>query len=707
MNFSSIRSKLFVGGILTALIPMAVTSYIAITDSAKAVTLLSKVNEQFIAEGTAMQVAATLEGELKSVSAFACRTQVKIAAEAVNAKGIKGAPEAVVVIRQDIKKRFELLQTHYAALFLTDTTGAIYAEVMGAGEDLNSWNIAQQPTFQEAKTTKKTVSGGIVRSISTKDPIMVICSPIFSDTGTFLGIFGALLKASVLTDLVTDRKIGETGYCFMINDEGIIIAHPDAKNVLRLDLKTVQGMESITKAMMAGQAGAESYIFRGIDKVAGFVPIKQKGWSVAATQNANEFLASVFSLRDSIILIILLSIAATSVVVFMAATTITRPLKKVIDGLQDIANGKDQASLSKHISITSNDEIGILSVKFNGLMDAINNLTVFKKVIEDDDNLDEVYRRLGEVFTQQLGLNSCFIYQVMHAKNALQIIYPSRFDQEEMLCSENILDNCDLCKANRTGHITSSTTFPTICRQFTDPTKHGHYCLPIMAGGATVAIVQLIFETPTNPTDLIMLEARIFKAERYINESLAVIETKRLMSSLRDSALVDAQTGLHNRRYLQEYTEKIVSGVLRRGKAIGLIMCDLDYFKQVNDTYGHAAGDTVLKETAHVIRQSVRESDIVIRFGGEEFLVVLLDISSGESLHIAEKIRLNIEQLKIKLPDGIIQKTISLGVSEFPADTGTLWSCIKFADVALYRAKADGRNKSVRFTEDMWTENQV
>ena len=71
MNFSSIRSKLFVGGILTALIPMAVTSYIAITDSAKAVTLLSKVNEQFIAEGTAMQVAATLEGELKSVSAFA------------------------------------------------------------------------------------------------------------------------------------------------------------------------------------------------------------------------------------------------------------------------------------------------------------------------------------------------------------------------------------------------------------------------------------------------------------------------------------------------------------------------------------------------------------------------------------------------------------------------------------------------------------
>jgi diguanylate cyclase (GGDEF)-like protein len=164
---------------------------------------------------------------------------------------------------------------------------------------------------------------------------------------------------------------------------------------------------------------------------------------------------------------------------------------------------------------------------------------------------------------------------------------------------------------------------------------------------------------------------------------------------------------LYNRRYLQEYTEKIVAGVLRRGKTIGLVMCDLDYFKQVNDTYGHAAGDIVLKQTSDVIKQSVRDSDIVIRFGGEEFLAVLLDISNGESMIIAEKIRTNIQQLSIKLPDGVIQKTISLGASEFPADTGTLWSCIKYADVALYRAKEEGRNRSVRFTRDMWKEDQI
>ena len=103
MNCSSIRFKLISGGILIVLIPMAVCGYVAITNSAKAITQLSKTNEQFIAEGTAMQVSATLDGEMKFTAAFAARTQVKIAAEAVSTRGAGGATEAVKAIRQDIK----------------------------------------------------------------------------------------------------------------------------------------------------------------------------------------------------------------------------------------------------------------------------------------------------------------------------------------------------------------------------------------------------------------------------------------------------------------------------------------------------------------------------------------------------------------------------------------------------------------------------
>src|SRR6185369_5530152 len=154
--------------------------------------------------------------------------------------------------------------------------------------------------------------------------------------------------------------------------------------------------------------------------------------------------------------------------------------------------------------------------------------------------------------------------------------------------------------------------------------------------------------------------------------------------------------------FLQEYTENIVAGAMRRGKKIGLIMCDLDFFKQVNDSYGHHTGDTVLKETAKIIRRSVRASDIVIRFGGEEFLVVLLDIEGDDHMKVAEKVRENVESAQFRVADGVLRKTISLGVTEFSSETEGFWHCIKFADVALYQAKEHGRNQCVRFSSEMW-----
>ncbi len=431
------------------------------------------------------------------------------------------------------------------------------------------------------------------------------------------------------------------------------------------------------------------------------------GWMLGSGLYIDDIKKEINRLRLYMLMGTLIFTVLTISFAVAIGTGITTPLKKVIEGLQDIAGGKGRAGLTKRIAITSIDEIGMLSTEFNSLMESINKLAIFKQVIEEDDNLDDVYQRLGEVFTRQIGITRCFIYEVVSTKSRMHRIYPGNFDVSEMLCSPDILDDSDLCKAKRTGHLITSTIFPAICKRFSVQKGLIHYCLPIVVSGAAVAVIQFIFDEPDTPSALKEMEDKIFKAEQYIDESLAVIETKRLMDSLQESALVDPLTGLYNRRYLHDYTERIVAGVLRRDKSIGLIMCDLDYFKQVNDTYGHATGDLVLKETSKIIRKTVRESDIAIRFGGEEFLVVLLDIENEASMAVAEKIRLNIESLKIKVPDGVIQKTISLGVSEFPTDTETLWSCIKFADVALYRAKEEGRNRCVRFTKEMWQEEQV
>jgi diguanylate cyclase (GGDEF)-like protein len=135
-------------------------------------------------------------------------------------------------------------------------------------------------------------------------------------------------------------------------------------------------------------------------------------------------------------------------------------------------------------------------------------------------------------------------------------------------------------------------------------------------------------------------------------------------------------------------------------------MADLDFFKQVNDQYGHQAGDAVLRQVAQIIRRNLRESDLLVRYGGEEFLILLHDPPEGGARYVAEKIRAALEGTLLGLPDGKqLAKTISLGVARFPEHGDTLYKVIKFADVALYAAKDQGRNRVVRFEPAMWQED--
>ena len=451
------------------------------------------------------------------------------------------------------------------------------------------------------------------------------------------------------------------------------------KNALEKDMNELQ--TSISQAITAS------------DGLSGAVDQQ----STVTTNQINRMVGYALALA---FFVLLLATALQSLFTKWIANSIAEPVSSIIDQIH--ALGKGDVDLSNMISITSKDDIGMLSTEFNGLMESIHKMTTFKKVIEEDDSLEDVYSRLGKVF-QDIGIAEYMIYDVPTDQNRMKPAYPLLMPHQEIACNPDILDNCGLCKAKKTGHTISSTTYPQICKMFLREHEKEHICIPIIVGGNTGGVVQFMFDKPGPGHDSVQaIHHKVLEASQYLKESQSVIEAKRLMGALRDSALNDSLTGLRNRRFLQEYTENLVASALRRGKSTGLVMCDLDFFKQVNDTHGHAIGDTVLKETAAVINKSMRASDILIRFGGEEFLAVLLDIGEGEALAIAEKIRQNVEQTKFKLAEGSLQKTISLGVSEFPTDTKLFWQAIKYADVALYKAKENGRNQVVRFRPEMW-----
>jgi len=123
------------------------------------------------------------------------------------------------------------------------------------------------------------------------------------------------------------------------------------------------------------------------------------------------------------------------------------------------------------------------------------------------------------------------------------------------------------------------------------------------------------------------------------------------------------------------------------------LMVDIDHFKRVNDTYGHAAGDVVIKQVAVAVKKNLRSTDIAGRYGGEEFAVLLVDTSADQALFFAERLRKNVEAMQIEFNQQLLNVTVSIGLGDFQADLQQYRDWIERADKALYQSKAGGRNQ--------------
>ena len=182
-------------------------------------------------------------------------------------------------------------------------------------------------------------------------------------------------------------------------------------------------------------------------------------------------------------------------------------------------------------------------------------------------------------------------------------------------------------------------------------------------------------------------------------------QNKHKEEKLFEAASTDPLTGLFNRRQFETMATTQLSLAHRYNTPHCIIMIDIDHFKRVNDTYGHDAGDEVLKYIALVLKTSLRASDILARYGGEEFILFLPHTSPTEAWQVAERLRSSVEQSKIKTKTDILNVTISLGLSS--TQTLTLDEQIKEADTALYASKTTGRNKATLYTPALKKEDKA
>lgn len=247
------------------------------------------------------------------------------------------------------------------------------------------------------------------------------------------------------------------------------------------------------------------------------------------------------------------------------------------------------------------------------------------------------------------------------------------------------------CWALRTGHTHFVPSGDDTARcTHAEGVKSSYVCIPIIAQGETLGMLHFQ-ATPQHPQ---FSESDLSLKNTFAGQIGLSIANIRLREALRNQSIVDPLTGLFNRRYLEEILEREVRRASRSEQALGVMMLDLDYFKKFNDTYGHDAGDSVLRDVALFLKQSVRAEDIVCRFGGEEFVLILPLADLRITQARAERIRSKLHEVTI-LHEGrsLGQVTMSVGVAVLPEHGQSSRALLEAADAALYCAKREGRDR--------------
>ncbi len=257
----------------------------------------------------------------------------------------------------------------------------------------------------------------------------------------------------------------------------------------------------------------------------------------------------------------------------------------------------------------------------------------------------------------------------------------------------------DACCAMRSGHIRWRSPDSSVvhCSHFGGPPAERYVCIPLVAHGSTLGV--LYVECP-NAQTMRLVEQRLDHITALLQLASMTIAGVNLRCRLENQSIRDSLTGLFNRHFMEITLEREVRRAARRSSSMAVFMIDADNFKKFNDTFGHGAGDAVLRAIADRFLVSVRGEDIVCRYGGEEFVVILPDITADGAAFRAEQIREAISMLRVADRGQTLDAvTISVGVAIYPQDGATIEELLQASDRSLYVAKNRGRNQVVLAAE--------
>ena len=348
MKNLTLRMKMLLGGVLLVLIPMVILGSLAYFRATAAVENEAFDKSLHIAQRLADMTQIVMEEEVKLVRSLASDGRLIAALENLTSGEKEQSANELAAVIANFKRMNKMWTDEYEAILVTDVQGKVIADNTGGG--YVGIDLAQRRYFKDVRQKGLSV-GDVVLSKKTKGPVAVIAAEVKSSSSIMTGMVAMVMKTDFLVEQISGTRLGKTGYGWMVNEMGVLIAHPVPENLLKLNLADLEGMQTITGPMLAGKTGVTDYVFKGTKKVCGYAPVPLTGWAIGATQDTDEFMAPVIQIRNWIFFTTGVATVAACIIVLLFVLSITRTINAVAESLRDGA--EEVASAAIQISSSS------------------------------------------------------------------------------------------------------------------------------------------------------------------------------------------------------------------------------------------------------------------------------------------------------------------------------------------------------------------
>jgi two-component system cell cycle response regulator len=365
----------------------------------------------------------------------------------------------------------------------------------------------------------------------------------------------------------------------------------------------------------------------------------------------------------------------------------------VQDNLMKITKGGDLDECTPekcHIPIDSTDEIGESAYTFNSLVDVLSaslsaerTMQDYTKMLTSQLELESLTKSALSLILKATGSDAGSI--LIEREGELISIEASGIKYPEKLSNHSIIMEVFGTKIQKITEVPEDIVIDGLLVDFRPKTI---IIEPLVYNDIPIGV--LVLTSMKNYSEESVSRIRMFSQNLSLAMHNAIIHEQ-----MQRLAAIDPLTGLLNRRYGMIRLREEYSKAVRSEGSLGVVMFDIDFFKKVNDTYGHLAGDRVLVHISRLVKPILREGDVLMRYGGEEFCAILPGASTEDSLKMAERIRFAVQEGKVAYSEFEIRVTLSLGISSYPEnDIKHEQELLETADEALYISKESGRNKS-------------